>query len=147
MPWYLTVYNADGSEPDVNNVVGSYSGDVWARSARHARQVAKRRGLGEKILGETGRRKAPYTTPSEWLAKRRLRNADVLHALCWMAHLALKSGAATPEELVGDRGLIHEYAHMRSYGGRSGVRRRELIAKAREIEERIPGFTRRADHR
>jgi len=140
MPWYLTVYNADGSEPDVNNVVGSYSGDVWARSARHARQVAKRRGLGERILGETGRRRPPWTLPSEWIAKRKLRDADVFHALCWLGHLALKSGVATADELLGDNGLIHEYAHMRSWGGRTGLRRRDLIAKAREIEGRIPGF-------
>lgn len=138
MPWFMTAYMADGTPPP-DDLIGAYGGYLWANDLRHAKRVAKRRGLNERVEGEMTKnpRRRVYTLPSQWLAKRKPRDADVMHALCWLGHMALKSGAATADELLGDEGLIHEFVHMRS--GLSG-RRKKLIAMAAKFEARIPGM-------
>lgn len=139
MPWFVTAYNADGStvaNPE-GSLVGSYGSHLHARSFREARKIARLRNLNETVIGQKPLNLCPYRPPSEWLKKRRPNPTDVFHSLCWMGHLALKSGVATVDEILGDQGLIHEYAHMRS--GIAG-RRNKLIEMAQNIERRIPGF-------
>jgi hypothetical protein len=138
MPWFITVYHADGSPPpaDGESWVGAFGGYLFARDMRQARLFAKRRGLNERVEGRCGQR-APYVLPSQWIAMRRPDPTKVFHALIWMGHLAVKSGAATLDEVFGDRGIAHEYAHMR---GNGRPRRKDLIAQVQEIERRIPGL-------
>jgi hypothetical protein len=66
-----------------------------------------------------------------------------LHALCWFAHLALASGTATVDDLLGDCGVVHEWAHLRALGEgglTSNASAERLIQKVEDIERRIPGF-------
>jgi len=137
MPWFMTAYYADGSPPPgiEESWVGAFGGYIFANSMRQAKAFAKRRGLNEGVAWRCGQA-APYRLPSEWIAKRRPDPTDVFHSLIWMGHLALKSGVATVDEVFGDEGIVHVYAHMRS--GRP--RRKELIKRVREIERRIPGL-------
>jgi hypothetical protein len=140
MPWYTTLYNADSSPLDAERLrksshgnggyhTGRYATRVYARSKWHAEELTRERGLNEVVWIKS---RAPnYPRASTALRKHGFRR-DVLHNLCFMAHLALKSGAATSEELLGDEGLIHEYIH--------GTNRQSLIAECIEIEKRIPGY-------
>jgi hypothetical protein len=138
MPWFVTVYNADGSPPpkDVDSWVGSYGGYLFARDLKEAKRFAKKRGLNEGVMHRCGQSK-PYTLPSEWRAKRKADDKKVMHALCWVAHMALQSGVADANELLGDQGLVHEYLHMRCNGT---PKRKRLIEMAKDIERRIPGL-------
>jgi hypothetical protein len=134
MPWYTTLYNADNSPIDAVRLrkdsdgnsgyhIGRYGTRVYARNKRHAEELARERGMNEAVWLKS---RAP-----NYLRKPGFRR-DVLHNLCFVSHLALKSGAATSEELLGDAGLIHEYIH--------GAKRQSLIVECIEIEKRIPGY-------
>ena len=39
-----------------------------------------------------------------------------MHFACYLGYLALSFAAATPEEILGDYGLVHEYAHGLALG-------------------------------
>ena len=68
---------------------------------------------------------------------------DALHMACFVSFMALKSGAATVESVLGDCGLIHEIVHNMAFGeGREPVvaTRGEVARMAREIERAIPGY-------
>lgn len=140
MPWYTTLYNADsspmdaqrlrkGAEEDVGYHIGRYGNRIHARSKRDAEKLARERGMNEAVWLKSHAPKYPRASTA--LRKGGFRR-DVLHNLCFMSHMALKSGAATSEEILGDEGLIHEYIH--------GAKRQSLIAKCIEIEKRIPGY-------
>jgi hypothetical protein len=138
MPWFITAYHADGSLPPAlgESWVGAFGGYLFARDFRQAKLFAKRRGLNEAVEGRMGQR-VPYVLPSQWLARRRADPTDVFHSLIWMGYLAVKSGAASLNEVFGDEGIVHEYAHMRTTGR---PRRKELIERVQAIECRIPGM-------
>jgi hypothetical protein len=140
MPWYTTLYNADSSLIDAEQLrkdadentryhIGHYGNRIFALNRHHAEKCARDRGMNEVVWLES---RAPnYPRASTALRKSGFRR-DVLHNLCFMSHMALKSGVATSEEILGDEGLIHEYIH--------GAKRHILIAKCIEIEKRIPGY-------
>ena len=140
MPWYTTLYNADSSPVDAERLrkdadentgyhIGRYGNRIYARSKRHAEKRARERGMNEAVWLKSHAPNFPRASTA--LRKSGFRR-DVLHNLCFMSHMALKSGAATSEEILGDEGLIHEYIH--------GAKRQPLIAKCIEIEKRIPGY-------
>ena len=60
---------------------------------------------------------------------------------CFVGFLALRSGAASVEEVLGDFGLIHEIAHNMHIGeGNSRIASRiKIVRMARRIEQAIPG--------
>lgn len=41
---------------------------------------------------------------------------EALHAACFVGHLVLALDVATPDEVLGDYGLVHEIAHGLSFG-------------------------------
>ena len=69
-------------------------------------------------------------------------SAQDLHMACFVGFLALKSGVASIEDVLGDVGLIHEIAHNLAFG--EGVpcieNRAKVVRMARRIERAIPGY-------
>ena len=136
---FLTAYRHDGSpilNPDAPEaLIGSFSGDIWARDWAHAKRLAKKRGIGEIICGEV-RGKQYWRYPSETMRMRKRDHDAIFHGLAFLGWLALKSGAATADEILGDYGILHEYAHVR--GGASILKK--LIPRVEAIERRVPGY-------
>ncbi len=64
-----------------------------------------------------------------------------LHMACFVGFVALKSGAASIEAVLGDVGLIHEIAHNMHIGeGNLCIASRvEVVRMARRLERAIPG--------
>ena len=135
MPWYQTECRTGSS---------NYGGQLYAANGEHADEIAARRGIGETVLS-VGGDGIPFTRPSEWMRKPPSHENDLhtFHSLCWFAHLALSSGAAISDELFGDRGVVHEWAHLRALGEEglgTGMNAERLFQMVEDIEQRIPGF-------
>lgn len=117
---------------------------VYARDLRHLREVIDQRGLGEGMAEPH-----PYflpmrapKMPSELLEVGQLRAAN--HALTWVAMIAVKAGKAEAWELLNDRGVLHEMAHIlhsQEEGQDSIVRDQVafLLPKVRTFEREVPG--------
>lgn len=147
MPWYMTEYRV---RPNAK-----YGDWLWARGWKDADRVAKRRGAGEKIIGEAGRhRSRPYLSASQRLRQRKVNLEKAQHALAWVAYLALSSGRATTRQVLGDRGLLHLFAHHCEFRKNremtvNNKHDRETLAECRpwrlakmaaRIERLIPGY-------
>jgi len=66
---------------------------------------------------------------------------SALHAACFLGYQALKSGAASPEDLLGDGGLIHEIAHVFDLPDAALTRSCQTLAEwAKRIENKTPGY-------
>jgi hypothetical protein len=130
MPWYVTEYISGGSR--------KFGGQLFAADDEQAREIANRRSIGETVLS-IGGKGMPFARPSALMREPRSPESDyhTFHTLCWFAHLALASGTATPDELFGDCGVVHEWAHMLALGDVDADR---LIQMVEDIEHRIPGF-------
>lgn len=133
MPWFLTDYRANWRRQDDHEEeagVGAYGAHLWAKNEKHADWVAKVRGMGERVIS-TGSRRTPYKTASEMLRSRKPAT-DKVHALCFLGQIALASGVATAQEIVGDEGIIHDFCH-------SGATKR-LKENVARIERITPGY-------
>jgi hypothetical protein len=119
-----------------------YGSHLWATDAADARSIAKRRRLGERILGQSPR---CYSDPLSSILFRR-RNygekADLIHSLTWLGFIAAKSGAATLDELWGDTGVIHQAVHYLQFGTETGetVTAGWVYEALRRLERRVPGL-------
>lgn len=138
--WYSTIYTAGGHEqPDVTGrYAGHYGGHIWARSWRHARAVARRRGIYEVVDGYIGT-KRPYDPPSVLLMRRKPDVPRLFHAACFMGWLASRANVVTGTEMLSDQGLIHELAHYLHIGP-DYMKRQAVRDALREIERAIPGY-------
>jgi hypothetical protein len=132
MPWYLTEY-ANG-----------YSSQVWGRSWSHARRIAKRRGLGETVMGLWSNMPNPRgtaTMPASAHFRRRSptkRQAlDAIHALTFLCQLAIAGGLLKAGDVLDDCGLLHDAVHALSHGR---PRRAEIIARIEALERLVPGY-------
>lgn len=134
VPWFLTDYRANWRRQDDYEDVaqpGAYGAYLWARNFRHAKKVALRRGMGERVVSTGNNGPAPYKTASEMLRSRKPAHEKV-HALCFLGQIALASGVATAQEIIGDEGIVHDYCH---YGAVKRVK--ENVAR---IERITPGY-------
>lgn len=138
--WYLTEYRANwvpiGKDEEIAPP-GAYGAHVYASSLKEAKKLCRLRGLGERIVFERGTKAAPYRRASDLLkartvSGRRKSEKTVLHGLSFLGMLALASGVATIQEILGDEGFIHNFCH--------GHTRAIVLAKVLEIEKRVPGY-------
>jgi|GEM_PF-3694370 len=89
-----------------------WASDAWwsffvvADSWEGAKAIADARGLGEVVEGVQS--VADFNADS--VAVKSF--SDLLHMGCFLSYVALKSGKATPEEILGDRGVLHEIVHV-----------------------------------
>lgn len=100
MAFFLTDY-AEGD--------GTFGAYLEADNRTHARQVALRRGLNERIIGTSAAEAIPHRLrllirDEDWI--------EAAHEACFLGFVGLMSGALTARDLLGDRGLIHELLHL-----------------------------------
>lgn len=134
MPWYLTDYRAnwrEQSKDEETAQVGAYGAHLWAASKEQAERIARQRGMGERVISRGFNGPAPYKTATQMLRSRKPA-VDKVHSLCFLGQIALASGIATAQEIIGDEGIVHDFCH-------SGATK-DLLAKVAEIERRTPGY-------
>lgn len=89
---YTTRYSVDGSW---------YSSHIYANSLREARKLARQRGIGEVVQGVC---ESETVQPEDLTGKA--------HLACFLGYIALKAGTMTLEDILGDRGVLHEAIHL-----------------------------------
>lgn len=138
----MTAYPADPSHAigtASDEIINSYSSYVWAKSERHARLLAKRRNIGEVVIGGS-QKAAPYPYLSELLRKRSMRpkdKIDAIHAATFLGYLLMQSCGAPPCDVIGDEGLVHQVIHCLAFGT---PKRAHLAEVASYFERRVPGY-------
>lgn len=145
MPWFLTHYagapGARVARPGMDSI-GEYGSFVWARTWREAETLCLRRGIGEHVVGRSGRRAAhrPEPRPSDLLRKRRLGPAErlgVVHAVCFLAGIWATSRNLPAWAVTADQAVLHDTIHCLSLGRPT---RAEMIERLRVVEAETPGF-------
>jgi hypothetical protein len=76
----------------------TYSCSLYASCEDEALRLCIERGLGEKIIGTSNVNVSI--------------SAKELHLITFMSFIALKSGKMTPDEILSDRGILHEAVHI-----------------------------------
>jgi hypothetical protein len=119
-----------------------YSSEIWARSWKHAQELAGARCLGEKIIGS-----GPILQAASCSAvlSSRAPLADKMHALCFLGLLATSSSCAEARDFFGDQGVLHQFVHysipiIRKEGR---MTLRKILRDVEDIERRIPGYPKR----
>lgn len=93
MKLYITEYRL-GKE--------KYKGEFFADDDAQAQSIAKERGIGEKIIGSK--------ELQDSFDKEKIY--QLLHHICFMSFIAIKSGKAGVDEILSDRGILHEAIHF-----------------------------------
>lgn len=91
--YYVTTYHV-GNTP--------YGCHIYATSTRQAEAIARKRNIGERV---EGRGEAP-------VKKYGLTPIQKLHQATFLGWIGIKAGLLTEDDVVGDRGLVHEMIHM-----------------------------------
>ncbi len=65
-----------------------------------------------------------------------------LHYAIWLGFLALKARTVEPEDVLGDRGLVHEMVHVMQFGtdDPTTCTLEQLVRMAMKLELAIPGL-------
>jgi len=100
MPIYFTDYSEG---------LATYGGYIEADTYEHALQLAIRRGLNERVLGETEGASMPNRLRQLILEQNWL---DAAHEACFLGFTGMMSGMLSPRDVVGDSGLVHELIHL-----------------------------------
>ncbi len=116
-----------------------FSSDVLA-SREDLDLILAARGIGEICEFEpTSRLESSYKPLSD-LIERKGATPETLHYAIFVGWLAIKSGTASVDDILGDCGLVHELAHFLQFGEHpTKLDIGELVAMARRIERAIPG--------
>lgn len=118
----------------------AYQSHVWARSRPEAIRLANRRRIGELVMESHD--EAWSEPASVVLTSRCYGWAEKMHALVWLAHLALSARVATARDLTDEgRGILHMFAHHTTNNLERGDFAR-LIQAVKRIERRVPGYLR-----
>jgi hypothetical protein len=100
-----------------------YGSHIYARSFREAQEIAKSRNIGEKIMGVGGVVTDGYNrvVPEELINPdfRELTDNEfvhelpkIIHSACFLGLIAVSSGTANVNDLLGDNGVVHELVHL-----------------------------------
>lgn len=138
MGWYLTAYPAHSNLPSIVEA-GSYGSNLWAPDWSTAIQLIEQRGCNEYIVSGPSNKPIVNHPSVAKMIRRKAPWKRVLHAACYMCWHACKAKVVTPDEVLGDGGLIHGIAHALSWKS-SRVERARLAEIADDIEVRIPGW-------
>ena len=134
---------------------GYYGSTIWASSLEEAQEISKQRAIGERLDGNS------YTDDSPLRKERQLpsdlfkagKYTAALHFTTFLSFIGLKSGLVTPEETVGDTGVIHELIHFMETWKRAKkqpsseylqhiieLERKNVIDILLQFEKKIPGL-------
>ena len=104
--------------------------------------VLVRRNIGEALDDCMPTTRTPYIKPLFELLERDGVTIKTLHHAIFTGWQAIRSGAATVDDILGDCGLVHELVHA-LHGGEGqltiGRKFEDLVEMARRIEHAIPG--------
>jgi len=137
--YFTTQYELDGAE---------YISEVQAFDRNDAERLVEMRGIGERVWNE-GRAPVEGVSIREILSRPDLTVSDynaALHAASFLGWLAISSRAARPCDILGDKGLVHQLAHLACgdpgliAGDAHGPLIEYLITLSVSIERRIPGW-------
>jgi len=137
-----TVYQVEA--PEFKSGKTTFPALVAVRPGEDLEDILKRRKLGEQQDGTPflpGQEKSPLNGDrwlSDKLASQGAVKAEDIHAACFLAFLALSADVATPEQVVGDTGIIHDLIHELCAPPSSGMR--TIIKNVQRIECAIPGY-------
>lgn len=146
MPWYKTFYNPDFSKcKNKEPLVGQYGCDLYAKDDSHADKIIRLRGLNEVIEGSTQYDKYPYKRASKLLRSHVNSDIEKIHGLNFLGMLALSSKVCKPHEILGDKGVLHNYVHHIEFGQDRSNKLKCLIEKVIEIEKKVPGYLHEKD--
>ena len=119
-----------------------YGSHIWAKDWRQARAFAKRRGIGEEVVGV-------WVSTGEMPASEVIRTKGTVrvkvHALCWLGLLATSCGVATAFDFFDDAsGIIHQFVHAVNQSGdpageSANVFPMVLLAVQR-LQAKVPGY-------
>lgn len=131
-------------------VKGSRFPSYFRCSPEQLDDVLSRRGLGEcdhkrrgdSVIGIT--RAEVGNKFYEKLSDRLLGKSEIdledIHAACLLSFIGYTSGAISAEEVLNDKGLLHEMIHRALYPEEPLIPNKEEIVKViQEIESKIPG--------
>ena len=129
----------------------SWFPSFFVSSPRNINEIVTQRSIGECSYEDEKGRNAPgmtslgckdvfYKRLSDRLSGKSDIDMEDVHAACFLSFVALKSGVATVEETLGDKGLVHEMVHKILYPTEPILMdKEELTEIARNFEEKIPG--------
>lgn len=84
-----------------------FSSFIVAKDWHEAEFRARERGIGETIVGQSDISDIEsYSDVTDI--------GSLLHWVCFLSFIALESGKATPLQILGDRGVLHELVHFQS---------------------------------
>jgi len=99
----------------------SYAMGIYADNIDHARELAKIRNIGEhvssniqKSIKNSNIKGMPFLFRN-WVKTGKICKSNILllaHEASILGFIAMKSGVASPEDTIGDKGLVHEIIHM-----------------------------------
>lgn len=112
-----------------------YSSYVLGSNMQAIRQAVKKRNLNETI-------DSTITTIDNPLPNYAIlsdedlicRKEEILHSLCFISFVALKSRSAKIEEILGDEGVIHELSHLFS---NSLFERKKSLNNVRDLIKKL----------
>lgn len=138
---FLTNYG--GGKGKLSHGDLGYGAEIWARSMKEARRLARRRKIGERVISRGAVLQA--ASASRTLRSRKATVATKLHSLVWLSYLAMSSGVATVDDILGDEnGIIHIFVHhadgITAKNSPGVVTPAELLRKVRALERRVPGY-------
>lgn len=136
--WYNTQYTLKLEYPSAS-ITGwketTYSTGLWATSKTDAIKKARRRGLRERVIGPSN---DTYPPCSEVINSPDLSFPEKMHSVVWLSNLAIRSGIATPQDILSDVGIIHLLVH-RLIGAASDDPR-ILDFRVKKLESLVPGY-------
>lgn len=132
---YLTEYNVD-FKLTFGFKKGLYGSKIWATSKKQAISLARRRGIGERVIG-LSIAQDPDIPTSQVLSLASPQ--EVLHSLIWLSFLALKSKVATVDDIFSDSGILHLYIHRELMIDMLDPKN-ALVEAVLVLESKIPGY-------
>lgn len=108
-----------------------YSSHIYAKSYHAANRLAIIRNIGEAIIGED--------IDYKYIAKEPETIVEALHEACFLSYLVLKSGKLGIDEILGDRGILHEMAHLLHLSDKR-IGAQEFYGQLAHLRSIIPGY-------
>ncbi len=84
-----------------------------AKSLREARSLVKKRNIGEVIV--SARMELPDALDDyRYIDNDRFLELlpELLHTTCWLSYLSMKCNNSSTDDILSDRGVLHEMIHL-----------------------------------
>lgn len=102
--------------------------------------VLASRNIGE-VTDSAPSPRPPFFEPLSAMLERNGATPKVLHYAVFVGWLAIKSGVATVDDILGDCGLVHELAHCLQEVDLVARDFAEIVEMAHRIERAVPGYS------